>query len=71
MSDSKQSEYLYDRLRNSNHQAQRYLLSRIGELEEEILELHAARSRALVAEVVLVVVCLLVGYAVGVHYGLG
>jgi hypothetical protein len=25
----------------------------------------------LVAEVVLVVVCLLVGYAVGVHYGLG
>jgi hypothetical protein len=39
---TKQSEYLYDRLREENRK-----------LEQEILEMHSDRSNVLVAEIVL------------------
>lgn len=50
----KNSEYLVDRLRYENKQ-----------LEKEIVKLNAERTEIIIAEIVLALVCLSVGYVLG------
>ncbi len=54
---NKQSEYLYDRLREENRK-----------LEQEILEMHSDRSNVLVAEIILAILCFIGGFLAGVWY---
>jgi len=56
---TKQSEYLYDRLREENRK-----------LEQEILEMHSDRSSVLVAKIILAMLCFSGGDCAGVWYAI-
>lgn len=54
---SKESEYLVDRLRAD-----------IARLEQEIIDLNRSHTEVLVAEIVLAIVCGVVGYVLGAWF---
>lgn len=73
---TKQSEYLYDRLRQTQREHE-FKLAKIYEdqmreesrkLEQEILEMHSDRGNILVAEIVLAILCFIGGFLAGVWY---
>jgi hypothetical protein len=73
---TKQSEYLYDRLRQTQREHEA-VLKKIHEdwmreenrkLEQEILEMHSDRSKVLVAKIILAMLCFSGGFCAGVWY---